>query len=261
MSVPVVLFIILFILMVAVGGKKGAKSFFTLCFNFLTLFFMILLIALRLDPIYVTICGSIIICSITLFYINGTNKKTISALISVTFVVLLTMLITYKMGSDAKIQGFSYEQRDTTNALFLFVNLNFSKIVPCEILIGLLGAVIDVAISISSSMNEILKNNPSISKNALFRSGINIGKDILGTMTNTLLFAYIGGSLTLIIWYSEQKYTFENIINGKMFCSEIFQLLCSGIGIILIIPVTALVSSIILFAKLPPKLQQLKSKF
>ncbi len=260
MTVPAALFIILLVLMVAVGGKRGAKSFFTLCLNFITLFFMLILIAFRLEPIRVTVYGCIIISSITLFYINGFNKKTVSSLLSVTIVVLSTVLITYKMGIDAKIQGFSKEQFETISTLSLYVQLNFSKIVICEILIGLLGAIIDVSISISSSMNEIFLNNSSITKNSLLKSGINIGKDILGTMTNTLLFAYIGGFMTLIIWFNVLDYSIVDIINSKVFCSEVFQVLCSGIGVILIIPITAVITSAVLFFKLPVKLAWQKPK-
>ncbi|NYC47782.1 putative membrane protein [Clostridium beijerinckii] len=121
------------------------------------------------------------------------------------------------MSMNAQIQGFSNEQAETVAFLSLYVQLNFSKIVICEILIGLLGAIIDVSISISSSMNEIYKNDPMSSKNSLFKSGMNIGKDILGTMTNTLLFAYISGFMTLIIYFNELNYPISTIINEKVF--------------------------------------------
>jgi uncharacterized membrane protein len=249
MNISVVLSIILLILMVIIGGTRGLKSFITLIFNFFILFLMLILIAAKLDPIKVTFIGCILISYITLFYINGINKKTVSSLISVTFVILLTMLITYNIGNDAKIQGFANEQAETIAYLSLYVQLNFSKIVICQVLIGLLGAIIDVSISISSSMNEIQKNDLLITQKSLFASGMNIGKDILGTMTNTLLFAYIGGFMTLIIYFNELHYSISDILNAKVFCAEVFQILCGGIGIILIIPITALISSKILLLK------------
>ncbi|WP_273327031.1 YibE/F family protein [Vallitalea guaymasensis] len=246
MSVIAVLLIILFLLMYLVGRDRGVRSFFTVCFNFLIFFIMVILIANKLNPLIVTIVICIVISSITLFYINGLNKKTISSLISVTIVVLFTTLITYKMGIGAKIQGFGKEQYDSISSLSLYIKLNFSTIVICEILIGLLGAVIDVSISISSSMNELYNTNSSITKKSLFDSGMNIGKDILGTMTNTLFFAYISGFMALIIYFSSLHYSIADILNNKVFCAEVFQILCSGVGIILIIPVTALITSRIL---------------
>ena len=249
MNVTLVLLLILFLLMSIIGGHRGIKSFFTLFFNFMILFFMLILIGARLDPIKVTIYGSIIISCVTLFFINGFNKKTLSSLISVVIVVLLTMLMTYNLGNNARIQGFGTEQAETITALSIYVQLDFSKIVICQVLLGLLGAIIHVSISISSSMHEVYKNDPIISKRSLQKSGMNIGKDILGTMTNTLLFAYIGGFMTLIIYFNELHYTISDILNAKVFCSEIFQVLCGGIGIALIIPVTAFIAAEFLFSK------------
>ena len=243
MNICLVLFFILFIVMIAVGGTRGLKSFLTLVFNFIILFTMFILILFKIDPIKVTIFGCIIISYVTLFFINGYNVKTYSSLLSVTIVVLITMLLTYRLGNNARIQGFSNEEIDSIQTLSLFVQINFAKIVICQILIGLLGAIIDVSISISSSMNELFKSDSLISQKRLFSSGMNIGKDILGTMTNTLLFAFIGEFMALIILFNESHYSLADTLNAKVFCSEVFQILCSGIGIILIIPVTAFITS------------------
>lgn len=249
MNIILILLIILLILMTAIGGSRGVKSFFTLILNFFTLFFMLILIGAKIDPIKVTFIGAILISFFSLFFINGFNRKTLSSLLSVIVVIFLVMFITYDMGINSNIQGFSNEQTETVAYLSLYVQLNFSKIVICEILIGLLGAIIDVSISISSSMNELNKNDPKITKNSLFKSGMSIGKDILGTMTNTLLFAYISGFMTLIIYFNELNYSISTIFNEKVFCAEIFQVLSCGIGIILIIPITAYIASEIFFLK------------
>lgn len=247
MNIILILLIILLILMTVVGGTRGVQSFFTLILNFFTLFFMIILIGAKIDPIKVTFIGAMIISFFSLFFINGFNKKTLSSLLSVIIVILLVMFITYNMGINAKIQGFSNEQTDTVSFYSLYVQINFSKIIICEILIGLLGAIIDVSISISSSMNEIYKNDSLIMQHELFKSGMNIGKDILGTMTNTLFFAYISGFMTLMIYFNQLNYSLATIINAKVFCSEVFQSICCGIGIVLIIPITAFITSKLLF--------------
>lgn len=247
MNIILILLIILLILMTVVGGKRGVQSFLTLILNFFTLFFMLVLIGAKIDPIKVTFIGAMVISFFSLFFINGYNKKTIASLISVVIVIVLVMTITYKMGINAQIQGFSNEQIDLVSFYSLYVQINFSKIVICEILIGLLGAIIDVSISISSSMNEIYKSNSSITQHELFKSGMNIGKDILGTMTNTLFFAYISGFMTLMIYFNQLNYSISNIMNAKVFCSEVFQSICCGIGIILIIPITAFITSKLMF--------------
>ncbi|AAK78865.1 putative membrane protein [Clostridium acetobutylicum] len=249
MNVPFLLLIILFILMIIVGGKRGVKSFFTLILNFVIMLILLILIGAKFDPLKVTIIGCIIITITTLFFINSFNLKTLSSLFSVVIVVALTLIITYNLSSKAQIQGFGKEQAESLGYLSTYVQLNFSKIVSCQILLGLLGAIIDVSISISSSLHELYLNNPSHTKYELFKSGINIGKDILGTMTNTLLFAYIGSFMTLSIYFSEVHYSFYDILNTKVFCSELFQSFSSGIGIILIIPITSFITSRLLFSK------------
>lgn len=249
MNIILLLLIILFVVMVIVGGKRGVRSFFTLLINFLILLIMVILIGNEFDPIKVTAAVCIVITYISLIYINGFNIKTISSLISVTIVVLLTMLMTYKIGNDARVQGFGTEQSESIAFLSSYVQLDFGKIVVSQILIGLLGAIIDVSISISSSMFELYKSDLSGTKDSIFKSGMNIGRDILGTMTNTLLFAYIGEFMALIIYFSELHYSLGDVLNAKVFCSEVFQVLCGGIGVILIIPVTAVITSAILFSK------------
>ena len=98
-------------------------------------------------------------------------------------------------------------------------------------------------------MLEIYKSDETATKYSIFKSGMNVGKDILGTMTNTLLFSYIGGFMTLIIYFNELHYSLGDILNAKVFCAEVFESLCGGIGIILIIPITAFITAEILFIK------------
>lgn len=251
MSVPLILLAVLFLLMAAIGGVAGIKSFITLIFNFVTLMLLFICIALGFNPVSATVAGCVIISSVTLFYISGLNRKTISSWLSILAVVLVTLFVSCGAGIGANIQGFTDLQAESIQYLSLYVHLDFSQIVICEILLGLLGAVIDVSISISSSMNEILKLNPGISKHALLTSGVRIGKDILGTMTNTLLFAYIGGFMSVIIWLKIVNMSLSSMINQKAICSDVFQLLSSGIGIILIIPVTAVAACLILTFRFP----------
>ncbi len=247
MSVPVMLLIILLFLMALIGENRGVRSFFILLLNFCAFFILLKVTAAGFNPVKATIAGCTVISFVTLFFISGFNRKTLASFISVIIVVLLTVLLTYDIAAGVKLQGFSNEIPGSAAHLSYYVNVDFSGLFLGEMLIGLIGAIIDVSISISSSMNEILKSNMSISKGKLLRSGINIGKDILGTMANTLLFAFMSGFLTLLIWMKIVNYPVRDIINSKIFGGEVFQILCGGIGIILIIPVTAFITMAILF--------------
>ena len=99
--------------------------------------------------------------------------------------------------------------------------------------------IIDVAISISSPLYEIHKQHLAISKKDLFSIGMKIGKDILGTSANTLFFAFFGGYMALLIMYKDHSYSLGEIANSKIFSAEIITILCAGIGVALIIPITS----------------------
>ena len=219
MNIIVVLLSILFILMVCIGKKRGFEAFCSVFLNFFIFFIMVYLICWRVNIIYVTIFTVLLICSVTIFYLNGKSRKTIAAFISVAAVITDIIIIAYKIGLKSNIQGFSNEEvQMTSTGMSMNVNINFHYIVLCCITIGVLGAVIDVAISIASAMDEVFNENNMITKKALFSSGMSIGRDVLGAMINTMLFAYIGGFMTLIIYFHEYNYKFSQIINSKIFC-------------------------------------------
>ena len=137
------------------------------------------------------------------------------------------------------IQGFGIEEIEELSFFNLYVGVNFLEIASCTIIMGSIGAITDTSISISSAMNEIFIHNPFMDRYHLFKSGMNVGKDILGTTTNTLYFAFIGGYLALIVWFKDLSYSLGEVINSKVFSSEIISIFCIGTGAILIIPITA----------------------
>ena len=114
------------------------------------------------------------------------------------------------------------------------------------ILIGALGAIMDVSISIASSIEEIHNANPTLHFSDLFFRGMNVGKDIMGTMSNTLILAYTGGSLPLIFMYMSYKTSIIKIFNLELIATEIIRALVGSIGLILAIPFTALYSSFLI---------------
>lgn len=109
-----------------------------------------------------------------------------------------------------------------------------------------IGAITDVAIAVTSPMREVFRHNPHISQRDLFMSGLSIGRDILGSNTNTLFFAFIGGYMALLIWFKDLKYTFGQIVNAKVFSAEMITIFSAGIGIALIVPIAAAINAIYL---------------
>ncbi|WP_414839174.1 YibE/F family protein [Carnobacterium sp. TMP28] len=244
MNVLVYLTIILFLLMKLIGGEKGTRSFTALFLNagvlFLTVFFMTVQ---AINPILITLLASIIISCINLFYINHINLKSITAFFATIVTLLFLIVLIFMIVNRSMIQGFGIEEIEELTSFTLYVGVNFTTLAICTIIMGAIGAITDTAISISSAMSEIYLRNPLLDRPNLFKSGMNIGKDILGTTTNTLFFAFTGGYLALILWFKDLAYSFGEVINSKVFSSEIISILCIGTGAILVIPITVWLSA------------------
>ncbi|ARK29269.1 YibE/F family protein [Halalkalibacter krulwichiae] len=247
MNTLLVLAIILFLLMVWVGGKKGARSFIALFFNFGVLFLTVLFMSNPgSSPIALTLFACTVISCINLFYINNVNIKTATAFVATIITTVILLILIVMITDHAMIQGFGEEEIEELSIFSLYVGVDFVKIGAAMIIMSTIGAIIDVAISISSPMREISNHNPDITRKALFLSGLSIGRDILGTSTNTLFFAFFGGYMALLIWYKDLSYTAGQIVNSKIFSAEMITILCAGIGVALIIPITSWITAYVL---------------
>ncbi|WP_440895632.1 YibE/F family protein [Amphibacillus sp. Q70] len=245
MNVLVLLAIILCSLMILIGGKKGTKSFISLFFNFgIVLLSIFLMTDPQANPIIIAIVACTVISCINLFFINEVNSKTITAFISTVITITLLLFLIYIITDKAMIQGFGEEEIDEILSVYsLYLGVDFVKIAVAVIIMSTIGAIIDVSISITSSMQEIFHRHPSINRKELFTSGLTIGKDILGSNTNTLFFAFIGGYLALLLWFKDLSYSFGEIVNSKIFSSEMIMIFCAGIGIAVVIPIASWVSA------------------
>ena len=231
-----VLSIVLLLLLLLIGGKRGFKSFLTIYLNLILIIMIVLLCGWGFNPLIVTLLISSIIILLVLFYLNGINKKTICSLVSVMIVIIVFLLLTIIINNRIYI-SIGYVVYDT--------GLDMMKMATSIVLIGLIGNVIDTSIAISSALYEVHTNNPKLSSKELFKSGMNIGKDILGTTTNTLFFAYLGSCMTLFIYFQDYKYSFETIINSKIFAIEFTRIMISGLASFVVIPITAIITAMV----------------
>lgn len=238
-----ILGIILFLLMISIDKKRGLKLFMSLVLNFLILIILFSLIAVGINPIICSILACLAVSYIILFMVNGDNVKTRTSFVSVIVVLMILTILIFTMTNLSRIAGFGYESLEEINMFSYDVRIDFTEIAISLILISLIGATVDASIAISSALFEVHKNNKHLSKKELFQSGMNIGKDILCTTSNTLLFAFLGDFMTLVIWYYMSKYSFLDIINSKTFVEELMKILFSAIGCVLIIPITSYVTS------------------
>ena len=239
----IILIIILFLLMIYIDKKRGIKLFISLFLNFIILMILFYLISLGINPIITSLIGCFIISYIILYFVNGENVKTKSSLKSIFLVLLILAILIFIMTKLSRIAGFGYESYEEINMLSYNVRIDFENIAISIILISLIGATTDSSIAISSALYEVYENNKGLSKKELFLSGISIGKDILCTTTNTLLFAFLSEFMTLVIWYYKGNYGLLDIINSKTFSQEFIRILFSAIGCVLVIPITSYITT------------------
>ena len=235
--------LILLLLLILIGGKRGLKTFFTIYVNLFLIIILIIIYGWGFDPIIPTFVISLIISCIILFLLNKVNIKTICSFISVLLILIIFFGITLFINNRIYIQGYAEDNIESISYVSYDTGLNMMNLGISIVIIGLIGNIIDTSIAISSALYEVHVNNPKLTKKELFISGMNIGKDILGTTTNTLFFAYLGSCMTLFIYFQDFKYSFSTIINSKIFAIEFTRIILSGSASFLIIPLTALITA------------------
>ena len=239
----IILIILLFLLMIYIDIKRGIKLFLSVVFNFIILMIIFYLIAVGLNPIICSLIGCFIISYIILYYVNERNVKTESSLKSVIIVLIILSFLILFVTKISRIAGFGYESYEEINMFSYDVKIDFTNIAISMILISLIGATVDSSIAISSALYEVYDNNKNLSKKDLFLSGMNIGKDILCTTNNTLMFAFLGEFMTLLIWFYKGDSSVLEIVNAKTFVSEMIKILFSAVGCIIVIPITAYITT------------------
>lgn len=238
--------IILLVLLILIGGKRGIKTFLSIYFNLALLFILVIITSWGFNPTIPTLVISIIISIIIQFFLNGTNKKTVSSFISVILILLVFTSITIILGNNIYIAGYSEETIESIGFINYNVGINMLPLSNSIIIIGLIGTINDTSIAISSALYELHENNKKLKPKELFISGMNIGRDILGTTANTLFFAFLGSSMPLFIFFQDFQYSLAGIINSQVFASEFTRIILSGISSFLIIPVSSIITTIIL---------------
>lgn len=224
-------------LILLVGGFKGFRSLASVIINIIIFCTIIQLFLHGYNLIVISIIASLLFVILSISIVCGINKKTLSAILGTMAGTLLSMLIAVFVIQLNNWNGIKFEEME-------FLTHPPEQIFYIEILVGTLGSIMDIAISISSSIKELCDKNPNIESKVLINSGKEIGKDIMGTMTNTLVFAYISGSIPLILLLLKNGFSFFYIISINL-SLEFVRALTGSIGIILSIPITIYISVIL----------------
>lgn len=230
---------------ILIGGIKGLKALISLVITVLAIFFFAIpQIFNGANALLITILTAVMVIIITLILISGFNKKTIAAIIGTTAGIIVAGVFAISFGNEMKLSGIDEESYMLTtadiNTVFDFKGIMFSGII-----IGALGACMDVGMSLSSAMYELKKESPGITRKRLFKAGMNVGKDMMGTMTNTLILAYVGGSICTILLFMGFDFKMFEILNQEKIAEEILRSLAGSMGLVCTLPLTALICSLL----------------
>ena len=224
-------------------GLKALASFMA-TLGVLWFFYIPSLLA-GVPPLPLTLAVLVLLSMIIILSVAGWTCYGIAAFLGSVCGLVVTLGLTMFFGHQLELGGMT-----TPFSTILLVQggygLNFQHIFYSAVLLGASGAAMDIAMDVSVSMNEIKVKRPDIGMRELIQSGINIGRMVIGTMSTTLLLAYSGGYLTMLMVFVSQNTSFTRIVNMKIVAAEIFRILIGSIGLVMVAPVTAVIAGVLL---------------
>ena len=238
------LVIVFAIVLIALGGKQGLKAFLGLVYTVLAIVFVLLPLTLKgVAPIPLTIAIVFITSAVCYLLIGGLQKKTIAAALGSLAGVLIAALLG---AMAAHIGGVTTFQMDEAEALLLVKSsypIQLRGLFISSILIAAIGAVMDIAMSISSAIGEVHEANAKLGFKELFAAGMNIGRDAMGTMANTLVLAYVGGALNMMVLIYSYGVSFIQLVNTDFVAIEMIRAIAGSIGIIGTVPCVSAIAA------------------
>ncbi|WP_455683511.1 YibE/F family protein [Thomasclavelia sp.] len=239
--------LILFIVVITIGRGKGLKSIIGLAYTlYLVIFFLLPTVFSGYPPVIMSMICIIFSTIVTLLLLNGRSKKTYGAIIATVSGVILSAVCFYLMSKVLNINGFSSDEAESLILITRATNLQIKDVLFAGILVSSLGAVMDVGMSIISALYEIYYHQPHLTKKELFNSGIEIGKDMIGTMTNTLILAFTGSAfISLLVLFSYNVDVLQ-LLNSNYIVIEFVQGIAGTLGIVLTVPIASFIGALFL---------------
>jgi uncharacterized membrane protein len=197
------------------------------------------------NPVALTVLVAAVATMITIFIVAGFSYKSFAAILGTIGGLGVAGLAAMLAGKAAHLTGFGSEEAAMLLYIPQNVSLDIQGLLFAGIIIGALGAVMDVSMSVASAVEEVKKANPALGAADLFRSGLNVGRDVMGTMSNTLILAYTGSSVPLLLIFMAYRESLLKMINLDMIASEIVRALSGSLGMVLVVPLTAFIAGLL----------------
>ena len=237
--------VLLFLITLCViGGKQGFRSAVALVFTFVCIVFLFLPMIYRgISPIFSAVLVAVLTTFVTMYLIGGLSGKSVTAMTGTVAGVGISAVLAVIFGMMTGISGYNVSDIEQLEYVGQMTEIPIGDLLYAGILISPLGAVMDVAMSVSSTISEIHYRNPTLSRKELFTSGIRVGKDMMGTMSNTLILAFTGSSVNTLVFMYAYGYSARQITNMYSIGIEIIQGIASTMGVILTVPIVSVISA------------------
>jgi uncharacterized membrane protein len=244
-TTPLVLIAALFLgLVVLVGRGRGLRSLGGTLFSLAVIFaFVLPQIIAGNDPVVVSVIGSTVLLAVSTYLVYGWNPKAHAAVIAMMLSLVLTGVLAWLFVGWTRLTGLSVEESSYL-VMELGAGLNFRGLVLGGIIIGSLGVLDDICVGQASAIFELVNANRDLSWMELFRSSLNIGRDHIAAMVNTLLLAYVGAAMPLMLVFSIYQEPLWRRINREPIAEEIVRTLVGSVGLVLAVPIAGLVASL-----------------
>ncbi|MBQ5615416.1 MAG: YibE/F family protein [Peptococcaceae bacterium] len=238
------------LLVLLIGHWQGVNTLISLALTCLAVFYVFIPAVLAGESIYLwSIATCIYVTFMTLFIVNGVNAKSIGAILGCLAGIVVAAVLTLFFEESMTLTGLLDENSVLLYGLNPDAPFNLKAIIFAAIIIGSMGAIMDVSISIAAALEELKEKLPQITFRELFQSGMNISRDIMGTMANTLILAYIGSALAGVLLMVAYNSAMIDLFNREMIVVECLQALAGSIGILMALPFTALICALLYQSK------------
>ena len=227
-----------------IGGKKGIMAILGLVFTLISILFLLIPLLIKgYAAIPITLLILAITTIVSLVLLSGWTKKTAIAIIGCMSGVIFATFLAFVVGELAGISGFNMEEAHQLLTVGIETELRISGLFISGVLIASLGAVMDISMTIASSTEELVASNKKLTSKQLFKSSMNIGRDAMGTMSNTLILAFVGTGLNMMIVIFSFGISFQQLINMDFIAIEIIRSLAGSLGLVITVPVVAHLAS------------------
>ena len=235
---------VLLLVIIAIGRGKGVKAILGLAYTlYLVIFLLLPTVFSGYSPVLMSIICVALSTIVTLMLLNGASKKTYSAIVATVLGVVLSAGGFYLMSLVLKVNGFSVDEAESLVLINQATGLSIKDILFAGILISSLGAIMDVGMSIVSALSELFHHQPNLTQKQIFDSGIEIGKDMIGTMTNTLILAFTGSAFVSLLVLFSYNVDIKQLLSSNYIAIEFAQGIAGTLGIVLTVPIASFFSA------------------